>query len=371
MSTTRIRFVDLTAKFAPFSQQFVKDFERVLASGWYILNDEVARLEDSVCGFTQCGSAVGVGNGTDALTLSLKVAGVRPGDEVITTPMSYLATTSTIALCGATAVFTDIDGTLNLDPDGIEAAITPRTRAISLVHLAGLPARMDKIMYVADKHGLPVIEDCAQSFGATLNGHHTGTFGRLGAISFHPLKNIGALGDGGMIMAAHSQDADRLRQARNHGISGRDDCDFWAPNSRLDELHAAFLSTQLMHYPQELERRRRLAHVYCTHLEGVCDFPEVPAGASPSYNWIMVLVDSRDDLMTFLNQRGIETKVHYPILIPDLKAARDNCRTHGRISNARREVDRILSLPTAEHISEDDAVHISQQIKEFYALSGR
>ncbi|MBF0095302.1 MAG: aminotransferase class V-fold PLP-dependent enzyme, partial [Alphaproteobacteria bacterium] len=231
MADKPIPFVDLAFKYAPLAARFHQDLDRVLSSGSFILGEELARFEAAVTDFTGAPHAVGVGNGTDALMLCLKAMGIGPGDEVVTSPMSYLATASSIALCGATAVFADVDDGLNLDPERIEDALSPRTKAIMVVHLAGIPARIADIVDIADRHGLAVVEDCAQAFGARLHGRSVGTFGRFGAVSFHPLKNLGTLGDGGLILARNPDDARWLRQARNHGHNGRDACDFWSVNS--------------------------------------------------------------------------------------------------------------------------------------------
>ncbi len=367
MSGHTIPFVDLTTKYKVFGARFLEDLNRVLSSGSYILGDEVIKFERAIKDYTKAENAIAVANGTDALVLSLRAAGVGIGDEVITTPMSYLATTSSIALCGGTAVFVDVDNSLNLDPDCIESAITERTRAISVVHLGGIPAQIEHIARIADKYGLALIEDCAQSFGASQNGRFTGTFGRFGALSFHPLKNLGTLGDGGMIIAKLEQDCSWLFQARNHGHSGRDECDFWSMNSRLDEIHAAFLNTMLKQYNEELGRRRKLAAIYRSELTQLVGFPLVSSGSLPSYNWIMILAERREELIAHLADSGIEVKVHYPKLIPDLIAAAANCRDHDDLKNARRLVKCILSLPTAEHVSETDARFVCSKIKTFYA----
>jgi len=365
-SSKTIQFIQLAVKYQDFVKQFQQDLERVLKSGSYILGSEVARLEQSIKDFTGAKHAVAVANGTDALILSLRAAGVGPGDEVITSPMSYLATTSSIALTGATAVFVDVDASLNLDPECIEDAITERTRAISVVHLAGIPAQIEHISKIAEKHNLVLIEDCAQSFGASKNKQMLGSFGHFGTLSFHPLKNLGTIGDGGMILLQRQEDKEWVLQARNHGHRGRDDCDFWSINSRLDELHAAFLNSMLKEYDKELLRRRRLAGIYRDELDGVVEFPLIHPNSQPSYNWIMTLVERRDELIEYLAGCGIEVKVHYPKLIPDLKAAAKNCRVHGDISNARSMVKRILSVPMAEHISEADVHLVCEHIKNFY-----
>jgi dTDP-4-amino-4,6-dideoxygalactose transaminase len=252
----------------------------------------------------------------------------------------------------------------------IERAITRKTRAISVVHLAGVPAQIDRIVAVAEKHNLAVIEDCAQSFGAVYKGKQAGTFGRFGAISFHPLKNLGALGDGGMILARDAEDAAWLRQARNHGHTSRDECDFWTVNSRLDELQAAFLRTQLEYYPEELARRRKLAEIYRSRLAGVVEFPRVSDVSLPSYNWIMILADRREQLVAHLLKNGFETKIHYPNLISSLKAAEAGCREGVPFDNAKKQVDRILSVPAAEHVTEADVSRVCELVRGFYGHGG-
>ena len=207
MTTRSIKFIDLSRKYAPLARELQQDLERVVSSGSFILGDELEAFEADIVEYMGSAHAVGVGNGTDALMLCLRAAGVGPGDEVITSPMSYLATASCIALVGATAVFVDVDESLNLDPAGIGDAVTRNTKAILPVHLSGIPANLHGIAAVADEHGLPIIEDCAQSFGAVADGKFVGTSGRFGVTSFHPLKNLGALGDAGMILARDGDDA--------------------------------------------------------------------------------------------------------------------------------------------------------------------
>lgn len=366
VKTRGIKFLDLAQKYRRHAEAFHADLERVLSSGTFVLGEELEIFENAVVDFTGAKHAVGVGNGTDALVLSLKAAGVGRGDEVITTPMSYLASTSAITLCGATAVFVDIDRSLNMDPSKISAAVSRKTKAILAVHVAGIPARISEIGEIAKQHELPVIEDCAQAFGATTAGSFVGTSSEFGAVSFHPLKNLGALGDGGIILTKSERAAEWLRQARNHGHPSRNECDFWSVNSRLDELQAAFLRTQLSFFPQELERRRVLAKTYREELTGIVGFPEVLETSRPSYNWFMILAADRDDLADFLINRGIEAKIHYPKLISNLRAAAEGCRVQGTLDTANTLVGEILSLPNAEHVTESDAALVCQSIKAFY-----
>ena len=367
MAPKNIKFVELTSKYQPLSSQYHRDLDRVLSSGSFVLGSEVARLEESVKHFTNGNYAIGVGNGTDALILSMKAMDIGSGDEVITTPMSYLASASSIAQCGATAVFVDVDNSLNLDPKMIEQAITEKTKAVLVVHMAGIPARMGKIMEIANRHHLSVIEDCAQAFGAKYDGRSVGTFGRFGTFSFHPLKTPGTIGDGGLILAEDKKDAEWLLQARNHGHNGRDECDFWSINSRLDEIHAAFLNSHMEFQPNQLKRRRKFADIYRKELANVVGFPQISESGLPSYNWIMILAKRRQELIDHLIDNGIESKIHYPKLIPDLKAADTSCRTNGSLQNARSKVKYILSLPSAEHITEDSLFFICEQIKKFYS----
>jgi dTDP-4-amino-4,6-dideoxygalactose transaminase len=364
--TEQIPSVDLAFKHERFLARYVDVLKRVVGSGQFILGDEVKRFERAVAARIGARDAIGVANGTDALILALKRIGVGPGDEVVTTPMSYLATTSAIALCGATPVFVDVDDSLNMDPSAVSPAITKNTKAVVLAHLAGIPADMPRIVDVAASHGLAVVEDCAQSFGAEYAGRHTGTFGRFGAVSFHPLKNLGALGDAGMIYATRPDDAEWLRIARNHGHSSRDECEFWSVNSRLDELQAGFLCEQLAEYDAEVARRRALAAYYRTNLSDVVEFPLVAPQARPSYNWIMALTDRRDELLAHLSAASIDVKIHYPKLIPELRAACALERADARYPNARRQVARIFSLPSAEHVSLEVAARVCATIREFF-----
>jgi len=300
--------------------------------------------------------------------LSLKALHIGQGDEVITTPMSYLASTSSIALAGATAVFADVDESLNISTSAIEEAITPKTKAILVVHLAGLPADMNNIMKLALKYELAVIEDCAQSFGALYDGVPVGSLGDIATVSFHPLKNLGAIGDGGAIFLDNTEQNDWLNQARNHGHSSRDECEFWSINSRLDSLQARFISSQLSNYQDELNRRRTLAAIYYRELKGIVSFPQIHQDCVPSYNWFMILADNREALVAHLAKCAIETKIHYPKLISQLKSASENTCIVNDLSNAQHKLELILSLPNSEHISEDDVLLICREIQSFYNL---
>lgn len=366
MMIKKIAFVDLPAKYKNFKEDFHNDLDDILSTGDFILGDALLELESKLAKFVGMDFAAGVGNGTDALYLALKYFGIGPDDHVITTPMSYLASSSSITLNGAIPIFADVDASLNLCPLSVESRITAKTKAILVVHLAGNPANMIEINRVADKHNLVIIEDCAQSFGAKLGDKYTGSFGNASAVSFHPLKNLGALGDGGAVFTNDSSCDSWLRKARNHGHIGRNDSEFWSINSRLDSLQAKFIQTQLVAYHSELARRRKLAERYYNGLTKELQFPALHKEAHPSFNWFVVLCDQRDELSEHLKANGIETKIHYPNLITQLTAARVIKVEDARIPNAINYTKRILSLPIAEHLTKSDVDYIISKINDFY-----
>lgn len=361
-----IKFVNLPYKYAAFREQLHKDLDAILDSGQFILGNDVCELEEKIASMLNVKHTLGVANGTDALMLSMRYFGIGKGDEVITTPMSYLASTSSIHLVGATPVFADIDESLNLSLTSIEANITEKTKAIVVVHLAGNPANINLIKQLADKYKLLVIEDCAQAFGAEIGGNYIGSFGDASTVSFHPLKNLGGIGDGGMIFTNSEKCYDWIKIARNHGHTSRDDSAFWSVNSRLDALQARFISTQLETYSNELLRRRSLAKLYKEKLIHSIEFPLVYPTAKPSYNWFVILCENRDDLVKYLASHGIETKVHYPNLITELSANEGEVCKHDQIPNAIFYTSRILSLPIGEHVTKEDVSNIVDIINNFY-----
>lgn len=359
----KIPIADIAHRFEPYRAAFHLALDRVIDHGQVILGPEVAEFEAALAAFVGSRHAIGVANGTDALILSLRAHGVT-GGEVITTPFSYLASTSSIVLAGATPVFADIGDDLNLDVDAVEKAITSRTRAILVVHIGGNPARLKELAALAIKHGLKLIEDCAQAFGATIDGQVVGRLSDAGTTSFHPLKNLGTLGDGGAIFTNSDAAAAQLRLARNHGHSSRDQCEFWSINSRLDSIQAGFLSAMLPSYPAFLRHRRAQAARYRHGLEGLVAFPRVNPGADPTYNFMYVIAERRDELRTRLESHGIDARIHYPIPIHRLNAAL--CLRPPTLPRADAFTGKILSLPLGPHVSETDIDSVIQVISEFY-----
>src|SRR5258708_7833226 len=287
--------------------------QRVVNSGWYILGPEVEAFEAAFAAYHNVAYAIGVANGTDAIELALRAAGIGPGDEVITVSHTAAATVCAIEQAGATPVLVDIDpATFTIDPRAAEAAITPKTRAIIPVHLYGQPADLESLSLIAARHHLLLIEDCAQAHGARDQNHLVGTVGQLATFSFYPTKNLGALGDGGAVITNDAQMADKLRRLRNYGQTKRYYHQERGLNSRLDELQAAILRVKLTHLDAHNTIRRKLAASYNERLAGVTT-PAFPDGVYHLYHLYVIRHPDRVRLAETLKARDIGTLIHYPI----------------------------------------------------------
>jgi dTDP-4-amino-4,6-dideoxygalactose transaminase len=338
--------------------------DRVLASGWFILGPEVEAFETEFAAACAAQSAVGVGNGTDAIAVILRALGIGPGDEVITSPLSAAYSALAIMMTGARAVFADIEPhTLTLDAAAVASAVTPRTRAILPVHLYGQAADMESLARVASRHGLALVEDCCQAHLATANGRPVGTIGIAGAFSFYPTKNLGALGDGGAVVTNDAALAARVRRIRNGGQTDRYHHAIPGVNSRLDELQAAILRARLPFLAGWTAARRRLAAAYRRALTGAS--VRVIAERDPGHVYHLFVVRSakRDGLQLHLRSRGIETLVHYPIPIPAQVAMQDqNPRECPTATTACREV---LSLPMFPALGEAEVEEVARSVSSF------
>ncbi len=358
---TPIPYVDLPAQHAAIEGEILEAVRRVLRHGWFILGPEVQALEEALAERVGVRHAVGVGNGTDALVLALRAHGVGPGHEVITVSHSFFATASAIELVGAVPVFVDIHpDTLLMDPDLLEAARTPRTRAVIPVHLMGHPCDMDAIGAFCQAHGLALIEDAAQAIDARWRGRAVGSFG-TGCFSLHPLKNFAACGDAGFVTTDDDDLAAFLRQARNIGIRDRDHCDFVSSNSRLDALHAAILRVKLEHLAAWTARRREHAAAYRQALAGHLRLPPPePEHGQAVYHAFVVRHPQRDRLQAALQAQGIGTKVHYPIPIHRQPAFAQ--RAGRPLAHTDRAVAEILSLPVYPELSDQDRGRVIRAI---------
>jgi len=340
---------------------------RVLDSGRYILGDEVRSFEEEFAQYIGVNYAIGVGSGTDAITLALKACNIGTGDEVITVSHTAVATVAAIELSGATPVLIDISpDTYTLDPDLVEGAITSRTKAILPVHLYGHPADLDRIVPIARDHDLFVIEDCAQSHGACLNGRMTGSFGDITAFSFYPTKNLGAIGDGGMVVTDNPDLANQVRLLRQYGWKERNMSTIPGLNSRLDEIQAAILRLKLKDLDTENAKRRAIARVYGQMLQSKdLVLPHEADNAYHVYHQYVIRTPMRDALKTYLSSCCIETSIHYPVPV-HLQPAYQKRLGIPRIPKTETICREILSLPMHPYMEECDARAISAIINGFF-----
>lgn len=351
-----IPMVDLKQQYAALKTEIDAGILAALDNAQFILGPNVAAFEAEAAAYLGARHAVSCASGTDALHLALRAAGIGPGDEVITSPFTFIATAEAIHYVGATPVFVDIDPrTFNIDPAAIEAALSPATRALLPVHLFGQPADMTALMDIAQRHGLQVIEDCAQSFGARHGEHMTGTLGVAGCYSFFPSKNLGCYGDGGLISTNDDAVAERLRMLRNHGSRERYHHAEIGYNSRLDELQAVVLRTKLKHIDHYNAQRRRVAHTYTEHLAGSpITAPHEDGYGEHVYHQYTVLSDDRGPIMKALQAAGIASAVYYPIPLhrQEVFAAQWQGRS---LPVSERVATQCLSLPIYPELSDAQA----------------
>lgn len=319
---------------------------RVLRSGWYVLGPEAEAFEGEFAAFTGAKYCVGLNSGLDALTLAVRSLGVGPGDEVIVPANTYIATVLGITENGATPVFVEPDEFYNIDAERMESAVTSRTRAIMAVHLYGQAANMPKIMAVAEKYKLPVIEDCAQSHGAKFGDTMTGRFGTIGCFSFYPTKNLGAFGDAGAIVTDDEALAGKIRMTRNYGSRVKYHNELPGVNSRLDEIQAALLRVKLKHLPELTAERKTIAGRF---LEGIKNprlvLPKTRDGADHVYHQFVVRTDQRNRFKEYLAGSGIETVIHYPVPPHLADCYKTLGWKKGYFPRAENYADQVISLP--------------------------
>jgi dTDP-4-amino-4,6-dideoxygalactose transaminase len=339
---------------------------RVLDSGAFVLGPEVEAFEQEFAAFCGAGHAVAVSSGTSALHLALLAAGVGPGDEVVTAPFSFIATGTAVCHIGAKPVFVDVEPqTLTLDPERLAAAITPRTRAILAVHLYGQPADMNAIQAVADAHAVSVLEDAAQAHGAELGGRRAGALGEAAAFSFYPSKNIGAIGEGGMITCRDSALAERVRVLRDQGQQTKYEHSIIGFNARMDGLQGAVLRVKLRHLPEWTEARRAHAAAYDKALESL-DLvrPVEAAGRRHVYHLYTVRVRDRERVRAALAERGIATGVHYPTPLHLQPALAGLGHRPGDFPVAERAAGEVLSLPLWPEMPSDVPQQVADALRE-------
>jgi len=364
--TRRVPYVNLPAQFEEERTELLARVEAILKSGNFVGGPAVEALERELAAYHDGGHVVLLNSGTDALILAMRALGIGPGDEVITPPNSFIASTASIIAVGATPVFADVLPDQNIDPAAVEAAITPRTKAIMPVHLTGRVCAMTTLTKIAERHGLGLIEDSAQAIGSTYSKRKSGTFGDFGCFSCHPLKNLNAAGDAGFLIARDPALAARVRRLRNHGMIDRDRVGEWGLVSRLDTLQAEILRLRLKNLPSVVARRRANAARYRDALAGLPLFmPPCAREEFNTFHTFVIQLDRRDEARSFLTARGIETAVHYPIPIHLQEAAAALGYKRGAFPVTEQQAGRILTLPVHQFLAPADIDHVAAALREF------
>lgn len=366
-SPWRVPYVNFPAQWAEEGDDIRACIEDVFRRGDFVGGGAVAAFENDVAAYCGTDHAIALNSGTDALILVMRALGIGEGDEVITPPNSFVASTSAIVHVGATPVFADVLPDQNIDPEAVEKALTPRTKAVMPVHLTGRVADMGPLTEMASRWGLHIIEDAAQSIGSLYDGQKAGSFGAAGCFSAHPLKNLNAGGDCGFVTTDDGAMAERLRRLRNHGLEGRDTVVEWGYVSRMDTMQAAVLAVRLKRIESVIERRRANAALYRDLLspEHVFVAPERQIEFN-TYHTFVIQVERRDKLKAYLAEQGIETAVHYPRPIHLQPAAAGLGYGEGDMPATERQAGRILTLPVNQFLGEDDVRLVAETVNGFY-----
>lgn len=357
-------------KLAPLYERHKAEYDsaaiRAMESGWYILGQELSAFEAEFADYVGSSHCVGLNSGLDALILAIRALDIGPGDEVIVQANTYIATVLAITENRATPVFVEPDGYHGIDPNKLEQAITEKTKAIMAVHLYGLPCNMDPIVEIANRRNIPLIEDCAQSHGATWKGRKTGTFGTISCFSFFPTKNLGAFGDAGAIVTDDLGLADKVKTLRNYGSKKKYYNDICGVNSRLDEIQAALLRIRLKYLDETLSERASIAEYYLNNIDSsVVTLPSIRSEASHVWHLFVVESQNRDELQAHLEARGIQTQIHYPVP-PHLSGAYGHLGYEvGDYPITEGLANSVLSLPLYNGMTDDEMREVCAAVNEF------
>lgn len=368
----KINMLDLCEQYLSMREEIITNLDEVMTSSQFILGGNVKDLEKNIAEMSNINHGVGVANGSDAIHIALSAAGVGDGDEVIVPSFTFFATAGAVARANATPVFVDIDpATFNIDPEKIEGAITEKTKAIIPVHLYGQMADMETIMNIARDHGLVVIEDAAQAIGATYKGKQPGELGSAATYSFFPTKNLGAFGDGGMIVTNDDDLAEKARIIRVHGSNPKYHHHVLGYNSRLDEIQAAVLSVKLPYLTKWNENRRKIANYYSEQLKvSAGEFITVPAELENRYHvyhQYTIRVEKRDELRAHLHQLGIQTMIYYPIPLHLQPVFKELGYQEGSLPETEKAAREVLSLPIYPELKREQQDYVIQKINDFHS----
>ncbi len=365
----KVRYIDYPAHYSKMRDEILQTIDKTLTQGDVMLRQQLRDFEANLAKFVGTKYAVGVSNCTDAMHLSLRAAGIVPGDEVITVSHTFVATAAAIHHAGATPVLVDIGEDHNMDVGRVESAITPRTKAIMPVHLNGRVCDMGRLMPLAEKHSLLVIEDAAQALGASQNGTKAGAFGLAGCFSFYPAKLLGAFGDGGAVVTNSEEISEKVALLRNHGRLPDGDVSGWSFNCRLDNLHAAILDLKLKRVPGWTVRRREIAHLYHENLYDLrqLHLPPPPVDEGPYFDVYQnyeIEAERRDALRNYLTEQGVETMLTW-----DGKGVHQFQAlglTHYKLPRTERMFERVFMLPMHPDLNDQDVEYVAKVIREFY-----
>jgi len=364
-----VPLLDLNAQYKPILKDIKREIEKVYTSHKYILGPQVKEFENQMEKYNNTKYAIGCASGTDALVLALKALEIEKEDEIITTTFTFFATAGSIFRVGAKPVFVDIlPDTFNIDPAKIENAITSKTKAIIVVHLFGQPADMDSIMKIAKKYNLKVIEDNAQGIGSKFDGRVAGSIGDIGTLSFFPSKNLGAMGDGGMCLTNNETLAARLRQLRVHGENPKYYHKWVGLNSRLDTIQAAVLLKKLPHLEKWSDARRKNADYYYKNMNDISQIklPVIHKKATSIYNQFTLLVQERDELLSFLRSKNIGSAVYYPKPLHLQECFAEFGYKTGDLPIAENTAESVISIPIFSEITHEQQDYVIQNIRNFY-----
>ena len=362
----KIPYVNLSAQWLSERDELLPIIDKVLASGQYIGGKHVEEFESKAAELCQSKHCIALNSGTDALVFGLAALGVRPGDEVITPPNSFIASTSAIVHLGAKPVFVDVLPDQNIDPEKIAAAITPRTKAIMPVHLSGRMAKMDMISDISERYNIPIIEDAAQAIGSKYQNRPSGQWGKVGCFSTHPLKNLNACGDGGFLVTNDDSVAAEIKIIRNHGLRDRNNADRFGFVSRMDALQAVILNFRIEKLNQVTTIRQKNAALYREMLDkSIVFIPAEHPEEFNTYHTFVIQVDHRDQLQNYLEENGVETSIHYPIPIHLQPAAKKYGYCIGDFPMTEIQSKKILTLPIHQYLNLDEIVRIAKLINGF------
>jgi dTDP-4-amino-4,6-dideoxygalactose transaminase len=363
----KIEVIDLKKRFQEEKYEIMKAIKKVLVKGNLVLTKEVETFEKKICTVVGAKYCLGLNSGTDALMMSLWAAGISKGDEVITSPISFIASASSIIHVGARPVFVDVKEDLNINPDLIEQAITKKTKAIMPVHWTGRLCDMDKIIKIAKKYNLLIIEDAAQAMGSYYKKKHSGTFGKISAFSTHPLKNLNAMGDGGFVVTNEKKFYEKIKLYRNHGLKGRDNVEIVGVNSRLDSLQAEILTFRLKRLKNIISRRSNNVKLYKKLISSKkVKIIETKENFIDAHVMFITLCDNRDELQKYLLKNNIQSLVYYKTPLHLHKATKFLGYKKGDFPVAEKLTKQVLSFPHHQHLTKKEINQVANKINSFY-----